>query len=184
MPKVMGLDISSNTIGYAIVDYDSSKITLIKYGHIKPPPSAKGSLSFRGLKSMEKIKKLYQDENPDEVAVELYASRFSAGRSTARTIIVLSFFNELMSMVCLDTLKYEPEKYTVANIRSTISKFLKIKSVSKEQIFDLIKNTFSNFIPAKNKLGNISKESYDQADAVAVAFCHAIIKQRSLNCQK
>jgi Holliday junction resolvasome RuvABC endonuclease subunit len=184
MPKVMGLDVSSNTIGYSIIEYDQNQIILKKYGHIKPPASSKGSLSFRALKSSEKIKKLFLDEMPDEVVVEAYASRFSSGRSTARTIIVLSFFNELTSMICLDSLKYETHKYPVANIRSTISKHLNIKSISKEDVFKVVKNTFPSFNPAINKLGNISKESYDQADAIAVGFCHAINKQKEYKCQK
>ena len=38
----------------------------------------------------------------------------------------------------------------------------------------LIKDHFPNFKPRINKNGGIGKESFDQADAIAVAFCHAI----------
>ncbi len=174
MKKVLGLDVSSSVIGYSIIEYDKSDIRLIRYGHIKPPNAKKGSLSFRGLFASKKIKELLTKENPDSVAVEMYASRFSAGRSSARTIIVLSFFNELMSMTCLDTLGIETDKYTVANIRSVISKYLKNKSISKDEIFEVIKDHFPNFKPRINKNGGVGKESFDQADAIAVAFCHAI----------
>ena len=178
MPKVLGLDISSNTIGYAIIEYNDNSMSLIKTGHIKPPPSSKGSLTFRAMKASEKIRELLEKENPDHVAVESYASRFTAGRSTARTIIVLSFFNELTSLICLQTLKFETDKYPVTSIRSTISKHLNIKSVSKDDVFNLMRSTFPNFKVGLNKVGNISKEYFDQADAIAVAYCHAIKNQK------
>lgn len=178
MKKVLGLDISSSVIGYGIIEYNESEINLIKYGHIKPPGSDSGSLAFRGLGASKKVAELLRSESPDFVAVEMYANRFSAGRSSARTIIVLSFFNELMSLTCLDSIGIETDKYTVANIRSTISKYLKNKSISKDQIFEVIKSTFPNFKPRINKNGNIGAESFDQADAIAVAFCHAIVNQK------
>jgi Holliday junction resolvasome RuvABC endonuclease subunit len=178
MKKVIGLDISSSVIGYGIIEYDESSINLIKYGHIKPPGSDSGSLAFRGLGASKQVAELLKTESPDSVAVEMYANRFSAGRSSARTIIVLSFFNELMSLTCLDSIGIETDRYTVANIRSTISKYLKNKSISKDQIFEVIKLTFPNFKPRINKNGNIGTESFDQADAIAVAFCHAIVNQK------
>ena len=178
MKKVIGLDVSSSVIGYGIIEFDQSTINLVKYGHIKPPGSDKGSLAFRGLEASKKVRELLKAESPDAVAVEMYANRFSAGRSSARTIIVLSFFNELMSLTSLDSVGIETDKYTVANIRSTISKYLKNKSISKEQIFDVIKATVPGFKPRISKNGNIGTESFDQADAIAVAFCHAIVSQK------
>jgi Holliday junction resolvasome RuvABC endonuclease subunit len=178
MKKVLGLDISSSCIGWAIIEYDNSKIELLKYGDIKPPDAKKGSLSFRALKASKELAALLLAEKPDEIAVEAYANRFAGGRTTARTIIVLSFFNEMCQMVCLDTLGFESEKYPVANIRSVISKFLKKKSISKDEIFEVIKNYFSNFNPRISKSGAYGSETFDQADAIAVAFCHAIKNQK------
>jgi Holliday junction resolvasome RuvABC endonuclease subunit len=178
MKKVLGLDISSSVIGYSIIEFDDKNINLIKYGHIKPPGSDKGSLSFRALDASKNVRKLLLSEMPDAVAVEMYANRFAAGRTTARTIIVLSFFNELCQLTCLDSIGIESDKYTVSNIRSTISKYLNNKSISKDQIFEVIKNTFPTFTPRINKNGNIGTESFDQADAIAVAFCHAIVNQK------
>lgn len=180
MKKVLGLDISSSCIGWAIIEHDGSKIELYKYGHIKPPSSEKGSLSFRALAASKDLIKLLLSEAPDEVAVEAYANRFAGGRTTARTIIVLSFFNEMCQMICLDTLGFESEKYPVANIRSIISKFLKKKSISKDEIFEVVKDYFPNFKPRISKTGSYGVETFDQADAIAVAFCHAIKNQKKI----
>jgi Holliday junction resolvasome RuvABC endonuclease subunit len=179
--KIIGLDISSSVIGFSIIEFDKDNIELKSYGNINPPKSKKGkelSLAYRGLQASKEVKKLLEKESPDFVAIENYASKFSSGRSTANTIIVLSFFNELMSVACIDSLNKEPVKYPVLKIRSTISKHLKIKSVSKEDMFDVIKNHFSNFSTRTNRAGNIGKECFDQADAIAVAFCHAILNQK------
>ena len=180
MKKILGLDISSSVIGYGIIEYDDKNINLVKYGHIKPPAAEKGSLSFRALQASKEVRELLIKECPDEVAVEMYANRFAAGRTTARTIIVLSFFNELCQLVCLDCLGIESVKYTVVGIRSTISKFINKKSISKEDMFEVIRDTFKNF----NKKGGFGAESFDQADAIAVAFCHAIVSQKNYNKEK
>ena len=119
---------------------------------------------------MKEITKLIQDVNPDFFAVESYANKFSKGRSTARTIIVLSFFNELTSMACLKTLGYEPEKYAVVTIRSSLSKLFGSKIISKEDSFEYIKNNINGFVANKNRNGRISKEAFDEADAIAVAL--------------
>ena len=50
MSKILGLDISSTTVGWAIIDADKSGYNLVEHGHIKPPNSTKGSLTFRASK--------------------------------------------------------------------------------------------------------------------------------------
>lgn len=179
MKKVLSFDISSTTIGYSVIEYSENNIDLISHGNIKPPKSDKGSLSFRALSASRDIRKLLKEINPDEVAVEAYAQRFSAGRSTARTIIVLSFFNELISMIVLDELGFETYKYPVITIRTTISKFIGVKTISKENMFDVITKHFSNFTLKKNKTGKTKEESFDESDAIAVGFCHSILKLKN-----
>jgi Holliday junction resolvasome RuvABC endonuclease subunit len=46
MKKVIGLDVSSSVIGYGIIEFDKDSINIVKYGHIIPPGSDKGSLAF------------------------------------------------------------------------------------------------------------------------------------------
>jgi len=180
MIKVLGLDISSSTIGYAVVEFDKNSIVLTKYGHIKPPPSKKGSIAFRALEASKELRKVLSSVKPDHIAVEDYARKFTKGKSSASTIIILSVFNEVMSMTSLDEAGKEPHRYNVTNLRSVLSKFLNKTSVSKEEVFDLMVGHFKNFIPSKNKLGNISKESGDESDAIAVALCHSILLQKKI----
>ena len=175
MKKVIGLDISSSTIGWALLSFDDSKnIRLDDYGHIKPPASSKGTLSYRVSSAYDLCKNLLVNINPDYVAVEAYANKFSHGRSSARTIIVLSVFNEMICMASLRALEKEPFRYAVSTIRSSISNFLDKKMVSKDDNLDLIKGYFNNFKVSLNRNNKIKKESYDEADAISVALCHII----------
>jgi Holliday junction resolvasome RuvABC endonuclease subunit len=174
MKKILSFDVSSSTIGYSVIEYDLNSINLVEYGNVKPPKSDKGSLSYRALSAVKSITTIVERVKPDEVAIEDYAKRFSAGRSTARTIIVLSFFNELMCLTVLDKLNIEAYRYPVITIRSSISHHLSIKTISKEDMFKVICDNFKNFLPKKNKVGGIKEESFDEADAIAVGFCHAI----------
>jgi len=177
MKTVLGLDISSSTIGWSILEYDDNNIVLKEYGNIKPPKSTKGSLTFRVSAAYDELYDFFQEKRPDIVASEAYANKFPAGRSTARTIIVLSVFNELTSMACLKSLGYEPNRYAVSTIRSMLSKFAGYRISSKEDCFDFIKKYFSSFSLRNNKNGKISKECYDEADAIAVALTY-ILKER------
>jgi Holliday junction resolvasome RuvABC endonuclease subunit len=178
MKTILGLDISSSTIGWSILEYNDKQIILKEYGHIKPPKSNKGSLTFRASAAYDEVYEFLLNKKPDIVASEAYANKFPRGRSTARTIIVLSVFNELVSMACLKSLNYEPEKYAVMTIRSMLSKLAGYKITSKEDCFEFIKKYFSNYSLRNNKNGKIAKECYDEADAIAVALTY-ILKERS-----
>ena len=177
MKTVIGLDISSSTIGWSLLEYDDQSIKLKEYGNIKPPKSNKGSLAFRALSAHDDIVLLLKDKNPDFVVSEAYANKFPSGKSTARTIIVLSVFNELMSIACINSLKQEPIRYAVVTIRSMLSKEAGYKISSKDECFDFIKKYFSGFSLRNNKSGNIAKECYDEADSIAVALTY-ILKER------
>lgn len=178
MKTVLGLDISSSVIGWGILEFDKTTIALKKYGHIKPPDAKAGSLTIRLSSAMADVKKLLSEECPDIVVIENYASAFSPGRSSARTIIVLSSFNEATQLVVYEALGFESEKLAVSHIRSVISKHVGTKSISKDEIFDEIKRIFPTFIPRITKKQTVGAESYDQADAIAAALSYAIESQK------
>tara|TARA_A100001011_G_scaffold398284_1_gene502138 strand:+ start:1133 stop:1693 length:561 start_codon:yes stop_codon:yes gene_type:complete len=174
MSLILGLDVSSSVIGWALVSYDAGNVSLVKYGNVKPMKSSKGSLCARISDTFDIISELCKDIDPDAVAVESYASKFTPGRSTARTIIVLSVFNELVSMASFRSIDIEPKKYAVSTIRSCLSKVSQTKIISKEETFDFILKTFENFSTRLNRNGNIKKECYDEADAIAVCVAYIV----------
>ena len=174
MIKVLGLDISSSTIGWATLSMQKGSVSLDEYGYISPPKSKKGSLTFRVSETFDEISDFIEDKKPDLVVIEAYANKFPAGRSTARTIIVLSVFNEVISMAALRFLKKDPIRYPVVTVRASLSKLAKKKISSKEECFEFICDHFPSFELRNNKVGNIAKECYDEADAIAVALTYYI----------
>ncbi len=181
MKTLLSLDISSSTIGYAIFEYDQHVTTLKFYGHIKPPSKkkAKGSLSYRLDKTLLLIDNLLLKYQPDEICVEDYAKRFSAGRSRAHTIILLSCFNELISLKCYQYSGQETFRYPVVTIRSQVGKLFKLKTVSKDEIFDLIIANCKIYQKSFNKKNTLLKECFDEVDAVAVGITHILKTNKS-----
>jgi Holliday junction resolvasome RuvABC endonuclease subunit len=172
MHKVLSLDVSSTTIGWSLISESEGLIKVIKHGHIKPPKSDL-SLARRALKSQYLLKSLIKDLKPDSVAIEEYVTKFSKGRSTAKTIVVLSVFNEAMTMACIEELDKDPDRLSVLSIRSLISKTFDEKITSKEECFEFIKK-IPSFTVNLNKKNEIKKETYDEADAVAVGISSII----------
>lgn len=132
--KIMSLDISSSTIGWGVIEVqeDLSFPSLISYGHIKP--TKKGVLCERLLDGRNKFIKILKEQKPDAVIIEDYASKFSKGKSSARTIVVLAVFNEGIKMTTVETANIIPISYPVATIRSVISKEFSEEVSDKEDV--------------------------------------------------
>ena len=182
MNRVLSLDVSSSTIGWSLLTVDNYEIKIESHGHIKPPKGSEKkpmSLAMRALKGQEIISNLIDQQKPDRIIIEDYVSRFAAGRSTAKTIIVLSVFNEAITMSCIIKTGKEPDKLGVLSLRSVLSKFSGNKISSKEEVYEWVK-TLKGFKCSKNKKGADKKELEDEADAVAVGIA-TIIKTDSKN---
>jgi Holliday junction resolvasome RuvABC endonuclease subunit len=170
--KILSLDISSTTIGWALLEEGIDYIKIIDHNHIKPVKDSL-SLANRALKTQLVLKNLIKKFLPDYIAIEDYVSRFTFGRSTAKTIIVLSVFNEAMTMSCIEENKVDPDKIAVISIRSILSKTFGEKISSKEECFDFIKK-IPSFKIKLNKKQLIKKETFDEADAVAVGIASIV----------
>lgn len=181
MKKLLSLDISSSTIGFAYFEYDQQTVTLKDYGYFKPPSKKKSKdcLPYRLDKALQDFDKLLKKYNPDDIAIEDYAKQFSKGRSTAQTIIMLATFNELISLASYQSLKKQAFKYPVITIRSILSKHFNEKIVSKDDVYPVIVKHCQNFIPTKNRKGTDAKEAGDIADAISVGITFLIKEHKS-----
>ncbi len=154
MKKLISLDISSSTVGWALFSFSKTEFDLLDYGHIKPEKSSKGFLSYRASKYLDDISDFLIEKNPDCVAVEAYANKFPKGKSSARTIIVLSVVNETTSMASIKSIGVQPKRYPVmTNVK--------------------------HFNLRYKKTGKIKDGCYDEADAIAVGLTHIIKEQKS-----
>ena len=181
MKKVLSLDISSSTIGWGLIYFNNNLITFKGSGHIKPPSKAAAEkksfgLSYRLNEIAKSTQKLLTDVAPDVVIVEDYARKFSRGKSSANTIIVLATVNETVSLEVFKFLGTEAVRLPVARIRKILRDEYGEPISDKDDIINFMAAMFSDFTPVKNKVGNTKKECFDEADALAAGLAYCVDK--------
>lgn len=168
--RVMGLDISTSTIGIAVIETEPLK--LLFSGYHKPDKSL--SELRRLVTSRDEILNKIIAYSVNEVAVEEYL-QYMAGKSGAGTILPLAIMNRTVCVGIFDRFQKEPKMYNVNTVRSV----LKINNITpkKENMPDVVAHHLGVDFPYsihkyKNGKEKILKESYDVADAIAVALAH------------
>lgn len=139
-------------------------------------------MSLRLNGTFDMITNLISKYQPDEVAVEDYARRFSKGRSSANTIIVLSTFNEVVCLAAYRALNKDVFKYPAVTVRSQVGKLFGTKIVSKENVFLEILLRSRKYQIELTRYKNIKEECMDVVDAIAVGIAH--ISKRSSNAKR
>jgi len=172
MIYVMGLDCSSTTIGWGLLEIvDSEKVKYIDSGFVKPPKS--GTIIERIIETRELVSNLIYEHEPDCIGIEEII-QFMSGKSTAKTIITLTTFNRMICLLCYDCLKKQPELFNVMTIRHGL-KFNKILP-KKEDMPELIaKHLNISFPYILNKKKKPKPENNDVADGLAVALYYSFI---------
>lgn len=171
MAKVLGLDVSSTTIGICVLEVIGEEIKFVSAQYLKP--LKKGTIIDRIVDTRNKIKDIIETVQPDHIVIEDII-QFMKGQSTAKTIITLTTFNRMICLLAYDFLKRKPELFNVMAIRHG----LKINNIfpKKEDMPELVAKHLGITFPYEiNKKGNIKVESYDMADGVAVALYYAFL---------
>lgn len=174
MKRILGIDCSSTTIGYCILDIDNdNNITFVKTSYIKPIKT--GSIIERIVDTRNKILQVIKDAKPDYIGLEDII-QFMKGKSTAQTIIMLTTFNRMVGLCAFDYLGKSPDLFNVMTIRHglKIGKDLPKKEDMPELVAKHLGITFPYERTTKGKTkGSVKAESYDMADGIAVALYYA-----------
>jgi Holliday junction resolvasome RuvABC endonuclease subunit len=179
MSKVLGMDISSTTIGWCslFVDDSSNEIKFLDAGYIKPIKD--GTIIERIVHTRDKLLEIINKYSPDYIGIEDII-KFMKGKSRADTIIMLTTFNRMVCLLSYDFLKKPPQLFNVMTIRHGL-KTNKILP-KKEDMPELVaKHLGITFPYEKNKKNKIKEESYDTADGVAVALYYAFLLSGRVN---
>lgn len=169
--KVLGIDCSSTTIGYCVLEINekTKDIKFISCNYLKP--IKKGSIIERIIDTRDKILNIIDEIKPDYIGIEDII-QFMQGKSTAQTIITLTTFNRMIALLSYDYLGHLPELFSVMTIRHGLKENKILPK--KEDMPDLVaKHLGITFPYLENRKGNIKAESYDMADAVAVALYYS-----------
>lgn len=170
---ILGFDASSTTIGYCILSLDetTNDVSFVKAGYIKP--KKKGSIIERIVDTRNQVQKVIVAAQPDYISIEEII-QFMKGKSTAKTIIMLTTFNRMICLTAYDYLGKEPTLYSVMTIRHGLKTGSDLPK--KEDMPALVAQHLGITFPYEyNKKGAIKVESYDKADGIAVALYHALV---------
>lgn len=171
----MGFDVSSTTIGYSLLRIDDDdRISLVSCNYLKP--SKKGTIIERIVDTRNKIEDIINQSEPDYIGVEDII-QFMKGKSTAKTIIMLTTYNRMVGLTCYDYLQRAPELFNVMSIRHglKIDKILPKKEDMPRLVSQHLGITFPYLPQKKSKKNKIKVENYDMADGIAVALYYAFV---------
>jgi Holliday junction resolvasome RuvABC endonuclease subunit len=166
MTRILGLDISSSTAGWGVIDDNNGKPKLVECGFFKP---LKKGGTFERLKDLKtKVIQILDEYRPDDIAIE-EIMKFLAGGSTASTIISLATVNRTVGLACYEYTGKEPALCSVMAIRHKL-KFGKVFP-KKNEIPALVEKHLDTTLPiVYGKKGQVKPETYDIADGCAVAL--------------
>jgi Holliday junction resolvasome RuvABC endonuclease subunit len=171
--RVLGLDISSTTIGYCLLEWDDIKgiIKLKTVSYFKP--IKKGSILFRLQHTRDRIAEIINELQPDVIGIEDIIA-FMPHRSSANTVITLAVFNRMIGLLSFDYTGKEPILFSVMDIRRGLKRGEKVPS--KEDMPELVaKHLGINFPYEDSRRGTRKVENNDMADAMAVALFYAYV---------
>jgi len=184
---VLGVDISTSITGFAVVAdeqivyYDS--IDLRKH---------KGVFE-KTVAIKEKILDLYemyQCNNEDVLAfghsqfpiehiyIEQSLHMFMGGKSSAKTLSLLTRFNGIVSWLLYETFEIEPKFIGASSARKEAGIKVPRGQKAKQVVLEHLLETEPAFKIEYTKHGNPKPESYDRADAIIIAKAGATIEER------
>ena len=182
--KVLGIDVSSETIGISIIE-DTVPYSIIFIDHIKPPKNDSIIESLYETKQifLDKIK----DLKFDRVVIEEISEHMS-NKTTSKTILKLAVFNRMIGLCIKETFNIYPDFLNVLRARANIKHKDYVGALAKEDVPDALSHLIGFDFPhiyetisyRKKTKTVIATESYDRADAVAMAVAYLEMKSKNI----
>lgn len=178
--RILGIDCSTSTIGFSFLDFNNKKkAKLIYLSHYKPIKHQlpEKEIDFLNTISLTKqhLAELLKQFKPDIVSIEDYI-RYLGGGSGSATIIPLAILNRSICLMVRENYPNIQLKISnVISIRSQIKRALNLPSLpQKEELPSYLEQLLKIKVPIltkETKKGlKILPETYDQSDAIAVAY--------------
>jgi Holliday junction resolvasome RuvABC endonuclease subunit len=171
MPRVLGLDASTNTIGICVLDFTlEGEFNLVAANYYKPPK--KGHSIEKLAITKRAIESIIETYKPDHIALEDIIL-FMKGKSTAKTTTSLASLNRTVGLAVYEKTNCPPVLLNVLTVRHAI----KIREVpDKEKIPETVAERLNMEFPwIYNKNNKPIPENYDIADGIAVALAYACL---------
>lgn len=171
MPRVLGLDASTNTIGICVLDFEADGYLNLVYSSYYKPPKKGHPIERLGTTKLA-IENIIDIYKPDHIALEDIIL-FMKGKSTAKTTTSLASLNRTVGLAAYDKMKKPPTLLNVMTIRHAIKDG---EFPEKEKIPELVAKKLNiNFPWMFNKNNKKIDENFDVADGMAVALAYACL---------
>jgi hypothetical protein len=178
-PKILGLDISTKTIGFALFDISTSKLLELTHfsPKIKPQPEDKIEELIKKADAFKKHLENYRDMSIEKVVIE----EPLLNSNNIYTVQTLLRYNTLILKNCYDILgvlptfisTYNARKFAFPDLVGVNEKGKNVlfggypKDIDKKHvIWEHVNAVCPEVKWQYTKTGNLKKECYDQSDAV------------------
>lgn len=161
---ILGIDISSSITGYTILD-DEGKIIISECIRLEKCKDFFEKAN-KAKQAFIEINKKYKIDN---IFIEEPLLSFKAGFSSASTISTLSRFNGVLSWMCYELFKKEPEYFSAATARKACGIKVPKGEKAKEFVFKTVLDTVPEFIVEWTAKGNPTPGTYDRCDSYIIA---------------
>ena len=171
---LLGLDISTSITGATVID-ESGNILFCEAWDTrnkKKFPSLYQKAAFVEKKLFE-LDKAY---DIGYIYIEQSLQSFRSGFSSAKTLSTLSRFNGVVSWLCFNIFKIEPEMLSATSARKTAGVSIKRGENAKEKVLQFLLDTEPSFVIEYTKHGNPVAGTYDRADSLIIARAGASVE--------
>jgi RNase H-fold protein (predicted Holliday junction resolvase) len=188
-PKVLGLDVSTKTIGIALFDTNSEH--LLELTHLSPVPKSEMSSKIEELMIKSNLFKLKLEEYKNIGITKVIIEEPLLTSNNVNTVGILIRFNTLVCKEVFDVLNIIPEFISTYNARKfaypeLTNKNEKGKEVlfggydknidKKNLIWELVAKKEPQIIWHYSKNNKLKKENFDQTDAYTAVLGYMKMK--------
>ena len=182
-PKILGLDISTKTIGWALFDVNSSRLLELTHfsPKIKPQPEDKIEELLKKAQAFKKHLEDYKDVGITRVVIEepLLNSNniYTVGTLLRYNTMILKSCYEILGIVPTFITTYNARKYAFPSLVGKNDKGKNVlfgglpKDIDKKHIiWENVKTVCPEVEWLYGKNGQLKKENYDMSDAATAVI--------------
>ena len=171
---ILGLDVSTSITGATLIDDN-------------------GNVIYNEAWDTRKFKNFFQKAEainaffdslpavPTRIYIEQSLQSFRSGFSSARTLSTLSKFNGVVSWICFQRYKIEPEYLAAPTARKTCGIKIPRGTKAKEVVLQFVIDNEHDFDVVYTKHGNPKPGYYDMADSIIIARAGYTLCQNEKN---
>lgn len=192
-PKILGLDISTKTIGFALFDINSSKLLELTHfsPKIKPQPEVKIEELLLKAEAFKKHLEDYRDIGITKVIIEepLLNSNniYTVGTLLRYNTMILKSCYEILGIVPTFISTYNARKYAFPSLVNKNDKGKNVlfgglpKDIDKKHIiWENVNSVCPEVTWLYGKNGQLKKENYDMSDAATAVIGYVNMEKQGI----